>query len=235
MEPLQTRAAGAQDRGSIEFGERGWTPRQSLRDAAYEAIKSRILTCKFKPGEYINEASVSELVGLGRTPVHQALDRLMLEDLVEVIPRKGIIVKPVILHEVMQMVSVRMINEVQCARLAAMRADDTHIGRMSSAIARARQAIKNRNIHAMMTLDREFHMALADASRNLELAGILRKLHDQSLRFWFISFTAPSHHRSFQRHHEDIFAAVRDHDGEAAAGAMRTHIEAFRGSVAKQL
>ena len=63
--------------------------RQSLRDAAYEAIKHRVMTCKFKPGECINEASVSALLGFGRTPVHQALDRLMIEEMVEVIPRKG--------------------------------------------------------------------------------------------------------------------------------------------------
>src|SRR5438874_1163895 len=88
-------------------------PRQSLRDAAYEAIKNRIITCKFKPGECINEASVSALLGYGRTPVHQALDRLMLEEMVEVIPRKGVIVKPVIVHDVMQMIEVRLINETQ--------------------------------------------------------------------------------------------------------------------------
>src|SRR5262249_18572371 len=97
--------------------------RQSLRDVAYEAIKRRIMTCSFQPGESINEIQVASLIGVGRTPVHQALDRLMFEDMVEVIPRKGVIVKPVSLHDVMQMVEVRLINETYCARLAAQRAD----------------------------------------------------------------------------------------------------------------
>src|SRR4051812_23626162 len=61
---------------------------QSLRDVAYEAIKHRIITCVFKPGEYINEAYVSGAIGIGRTPVHQAIDRLMQDGLLEVIPRK---------------------------------------------------------------------------------------------------------------------------------------------------
>ncbi len=52
----------------------------SLRDTAYDEIKRRIMTCEFKPGECINEAAVSAALGLGRTPVHQALDRLMLEN-----------------------------------------------------------------------------------------------------------------------------------------------------------
>src|SRR5262245_49504020 len=117
------------------------SPRQSLRDQAYDAIKDRIITCQFKPGECINEASVSALLGLGRTPVHQALDRLMFEEMVEVIPRKGVIVKPVILQDVLQMIDVRLINETQCARLAAERADDSHIENMSNVLGRARQAI----------------------------------------------------------------------------------------------
>jgi DNA-binding GntR family transcriptional regulator len=210
-------------------------PRQSLRDAAYEAIKHRIITCKFKPGECINEASVSVLLGYGRTPVHQALDRLMLEEMVEVIPRKGVIVKPVIVHDVMQMIEVRLINETQCARLAAARADDIHLDKLANVINRTRQAIVDRDIQTMMKLDREFHLVLAGASKNLELAEVLRKLNERSLRFWFISFTTPDHHRSFQEQHEAIFNAIRAHDAEAAEGAMRAHIEAFRRSVARQL
>src|SRR4029077_15513500 len=125
-------------------------PRQSLRDAAYEAIKHRIITCKFKPGECINEAGVSAVLGYGRTPVHQAIDRLMLEEMVEVIPRKGVIVKPVILHDVLQMIDVRMINETQCARLAAARADDSHVQGMSQVLDRAQRAISERDIHVLM-------------------------------------------------------------------------------------
>jgi DNA-binding GntR family transcriptional regulator len=210
-------------------------PRQSLRDQAYEAIKDRIITCKFKPGECINEASVSELLGFGRTPVHQALDRLMLEEMVEVIPRKGVIVKPVILHDVLQMIDVRMINETQCARLAATRADADQIEAMSKAIRQARTAIGRRDVHVLMKLDREFHLLLGNASKNFELTEVIRKLNERSLRFWFISFTTPDHHHSFQRQHEAIFDAIRKHDADAAEQAMRAHIEAFRKSVARQL
>src|SRR5262252_9866237 len=127
MKSLRKKSAGPRDRKVSNVASRRRLPRQSLRDAAYEAIKHRIITCKFKPGECINEASVSALLGFGRTPVHQALDRLMLEEMVEVIPRKGVIVKPVILQDVMQMIEVRMINETHCAALAAERADDAHV------------------------------------------------------------------------------------------------------------
>ena len=210
-------------------------PRQSLRDAAYEAIKHRIITCKFKPGECINEAGVSALLGYGRTPVHQALDRLMLEEMVDVIPRKGVIVKPVVLHDVLQLIDVRMINETQCARLAAVRAENVHIDGLADIIKRARQAIADRSVHSMMTLGREFHLLMARATKNAELAEVLRKLHERSLRFWFISFTTPDHHNSFQEQHEAIFEAIRTHEADQAERAMRAHIETFRRSVTRQL
>jgi DNA-binding GntR family transcriptional regulator len=235
MKQLRTKAAAARKVGATGATARRRLPRQSLRDAAYEAIKLRIITCKFKPGECINEASVSELLGYGRTPVHQALDRLMLEEMVEVIPRKGVIVKPVILQDVMQMIDVRMVNETHCARLAAARADDKHIEALTGVLNRAREAIAGRDVHAMMMLDREFHLQLAAASKNLELAEVLRKLNERSLRFWFISFNTPDHHRSFQEQHEAIFAAVRDRDADGAESAMRAHIDAFRRSVARHL
>jgi DNA-binding GntR family transcriptional regulator len=235
MTLLKTTDAGSRERQSGASTSRRRLPRQSLRDQAYEAIKDRIITCKFKPGECINEASVSALLGLGRTPVHQAIDRLMLEEMVEVIPRKGVIVKPVILQDVLQMIDVRIINETQCARFAAERADDSHIESIAQVLDRARHAISGRDIHAMMSLDREFHFLLASASKNLELAQVLRKLNERSLRFWFISFTTPDHHHSFQQQHEALFEAVRRHDADGAERAMRVHIEAFRKSVMRHL
>ena len=62
----------------------------SLREQAYVEIKRRINRLEYRPGAYLNEALISRQLKIGRTPVHQALDRLMLEGLVQVIPRKGV-------------------------------------------------------------------------------------------------------------------------------------------------
>ncbi|MDB5508222.1 MAG: transcriptional regulator, GntR family [Hyphomicrobiales bacterium] len=201
---------------------------QSLRDAAYEAIKHRIITCAFKPGEYINEAFVSATLGIGRTPVHQAIDRLMLEGMLDVIPRKGVIVKPVSLDEIMQIVEVRLLNEGYCVRLAADRADADEIAHLSDILARAAQWIEARNSEQLMKLDREFHWVLARASKNAVLGDWLAKLHDRSLRFWFISLNKAGHHESVQAQHEAILSAIRARDPDGAEQAMRAHIEAFR-------
>jgi DNA-binding GntR family transcriptional regulator len=207
----------------------------SLRDAAYQAIKLRIITCAYRPGEYLNEAQVSAAIGIGRTPVHQAIERLMLEGMVEVIPRKGVIVRPVSLHEVLELVDVRMVNESYGVRLAARHADEAELAALDAILARADAAVALRDVERLMLLDRDFHFGLARAARNDVLSAILERLHERSLRFWFISLDPPEHHRSVQAEHADLLAAIRAHDEPAAEEAVRAHIESFRRNVSRYL
>jgi DNA-binding GntR family transcriptional regulator len=207
----------------------------SLRDSAYEAIKLKIITCAFKPGEYINELQLSSLLKIGRTPVHQALDRLMVEGMVDVIPRKGVIVKPVSLNEVLQIIEVRLINECYCARLAAERASDADLAEMEDVLKRAKHWTSLRNVVNMMLLDREFHLLVAQAAKNDVVAELLRALHERSLRFWFISLNEPRQYERVHEQHDAILQAVRRRDPDKAEAEMRRHIESFRANVSQFL
>ena len=207
----------------------------SLRARAYEEIKRRIITLHYRPGEYLNEAMISEQLGIGRTPVHQALDRLMLEDMVEVIPRKGVIVRPVSLDEVLQLVEVRMVNETHCAALAAERASETEIDEMGTILEPTQTLIDLRDIEGLMLLDRAYHSSISAAAKNRVLANILSTLHDRSLRFWFISLSDESHLIEVRDQHVDIHAAIKARDGARASQAMREHIESFRQSIMKSV
>src|ERR1051325_4203710 len=193
----------------------------SLRDKAYDAIKHRIITCAFRPGEYINELQLSAFLKIGRTPVHQALDRLMVEGMVEVIPRKGVIVKPVSLNEVLQIIEVRLINEPFGARLAAEQANDADLVELADVLKRAKHWASLRNVENMMLLDREFHLLIARAAKNEVLIELLRNLHERSLRFWFISLNAPAQHESVQIELSSILDAIRQRKPDGAEAAMR--------------
>jgi len=207
----------------------------SLRETAYQAIKHRIITCAFRPGEYINELQLSALLRIGRTPVHQALDRLMMEGLVEVIPRKGVIVKPISLNEVLQIIEVRLINEPYGARLAADHADDSDLDELADILKRTEHWASLRNIENMMLLDRDFHLLIARAAKNSVLGELLRGLHERSLRFWFISLNVPTQYQSVHREHNAILRAIRARDPDHAETAMRGHIESFRANVSQFL
>lgn len=208
------------------------TPPPSLREEAYEAIKLRIITCALKPGEYVSELQLSARLGIGRTPVHQALERLVLERMVEFIPHKGAIVRPFSLGEVLQIAEARLVNETYCARLASEHASDFNIAELEDVLARTRHWASLRNVEKLVLLDRAFHQELARAAQNDALAELLRSLHERSLRFWFVSHGAPDRHDHVRRQHEAILAAVRKRDPKAAETAMRAHINSLRQDIA---
>lgn len=208
---------------------------RSLRDEAYETIKRRIIMCAFRPGEALSEAAVSASLGLGRTPVRQAFDRLMRDGLVEVLPRKGIIVRPISHDEVRDMVDVRLVNEGFCARLAAERATPRVIEALAENVRRGGAAAATRDIHTLMGLDRDFHAIISAAARNLVLGEILRNLHEHAQRVWFVSLRAPEHHRRVVEEHAAIVDALRAGDPDQAEAATRAHILSFADNLTRQL
>jgi len=90
-------------------------------------------------------------------------------------------------------------------------------------------------VETMMLLNREFHRLIARPAHNTVLAEILLKLHERSLRPWFISLAAPDHQGGVNDQHHRIFQAISHRDVEAAENAMRAHIDSFRRNVLRNL
>lgn len=208
---------------------------KSLRETAYDAIRHSIITCELRPGEVLSEAEISASLGLGRTPVHQALARLMVEGLIEVLPRKGVVVRPVSLDEILDIIDVRLINEGYCVRRAAQMADASDIALLERNVEAMKSAMAAADTEELMRLDQEFHVTLSRIARNTILAELLRNLHDRSLRFWFISLRAPDHHERVLMQHEAVLDAIRARDADRAEREMREHIDAFRINLTRQL
>ncbi|QRG09461.1 GntR family transcriptional regulator [Xanthobacter dioxanivorans] len=206
-----------------------------MREEAYALIKQRIIMCAFRPGEALSEAQVSASLGLGRTPVRQAFDRLMRDGLVEVLPRKGIMVRPISQDEVRDMVEVRLLNEGQCARLAAERAEPATLEALAENVRRGGRAAADGDVEALMALDREFHTTISAGARNLVLAEILKNLHERAQRVWFVSLRDAGHHRRVVDEHAAIVAALTDRDPDAAEQATRAHILSFAENLTRQL
>ena len=209
------------------------TPGMPLKERAYQLIKHRIITCAFKPGENLNEAVVADMLKLGRTPVNQAFDRLRLEALVDVIPRKGIVVRHIHFDEVLQISEARILNEAYAVRLAAERASTSEISAMRDILAEATH-LKD-DIERFVMLDREFHMMIASAARNEVLSDILLNLNERSLRLWSISLADEEHKANVNTEHHDIFLALCHRDAGAAEEAIRRHIDSFRRTMMKKL
>src|SRR5215470_1028389 len=139
------------------------SPKQgSLVERAYAEIKEKIITLYFLPGQYLNEAAISSLLDVGRTPVHQALQRLALEGLVEIIPRKGVIVLPDSISEIIKILDSRATVEAELARNAAERVSAEE-GKELVALADATRKTRNSgDIDTFIAADRAFHRKLAE-------------------------------------------------------------------------
>lgn len=207
----------------------------SLRDRAYQEIKRRINRMEFRPGAYLNEAQISRTLRIGRTPVHQALDRLMLEGLVQVIPRKGVMVETISLDQVLQIIDVRLVNEPFCVGLAAERATPAEVAQLRVLLDSGGPSIRARDREQLMDLDRLFHHRISQAAKNPVLADTITRLHDRSLRFWFISLGDDLQLRRVDEEHRAILDAIAQRDAAGAADAMRHHIESSRKHITRAI
>ncbi|CAI2414196.1 DNA-binding transcriptional regulator CsiR [Serratia liquefaciens] len=93
----------------------------SLNELAYRRFKQALVTLSYKPGEYLNTAQVMSELDMGRTPINQAIHRLANEGLLQVIPRKGVMVAPLSMDDALELIEVRLANEMLCMRLASKR------------------------------------------------------------------------------------------------------------------
>ena len=200
-------------------------------DAWLSYLERRIITLNYRPGAYLNEAQICADLRIGRTPVHMALQRLSIDGMIEIMPRKGAIVRPVTVDEIMSVIEARLCNEPMAARLAAARASSAQIDRLTEIVAEADARTSEKDVEALMELDRELHSLIADATRNTVLARILKMLHEHSLRLWFISLSEPARLEKEAHEHGDILAAISAKDERRAELVMRQHIESFAQTI----
>lgn len=203
----------------------------SLQHSAYREIKRRIVTAVYRPGEQINTAQICTQLRIGRTPVHLAIHRLETEGLIEIMPRRGIVVRPIDRAEMMELIEARHMIEPEVAALAAVRASDREFAAMRAILDRIPAIAEAGDSEQFMEVDLEFHRAMALAARNQPLMEFLAGMHEHCTRLYFISVSNKTHDQRIIDEHEEIFAALERRDPEAARTALRKHIESLRTNV----
>ena len=190
---------------------------ESLAEKAYRIIEEKIVTLEIKPGAVLSENTLSKMLGIGRTPVREALHRLGREGLITVLPRRGILVASMDVREQLQMLEVRREIERLMARKAAEcataeeREEFRRIGDDMRACARSGEDIR------FMRLDHEFNNLLIQTSRNKFLAKSIALVAGLSRRFWFMHNQRQSDLCIMVARHAAVARAVARGDGDSAA------------------
>ncbi len=206
---------------------------ESLAEKAYVAIRRLIVTLELGPGSVINERELVEQLGIGRTPVREALRRLAQEGLVEVYPRRGMFVTDVDVRKLALVSEVRAALEPEAARLAAERATDAERAELQELLDELDAA--GADDHALMALDERIHRAVYRCARNDLLATTLEQYYVLALRIWTIALDRQHELNDAVQGHRALLEAIHDGDGERAAATMRAHVEDFEQAMRRVL
>jgi DNA-binding GntR family transcriptional regulator len=203
----------------------------SLSDQAYYRIRELIVTLELQPGAVVNERALMERLELGRTPIREALQALARARLVDVYPRRGMVVAPVDAGDLAGLSEVRASLESIAAGLAAERAtpsDRAICGELLDELARAAD---ERDDRALIGLDQRIHRHVYMCTHNPFLASTLEEYYVLTLRIWFLALDRVARLDEAVHEHRALLEAVRDGRADQAGRVMRDHIEGFERAI----
>ena len=201
-----------------------------LSEKAYHLIKHKIITLELEPLSVIDERSLQEELGLGRTPIREALHRLAAEGLVFIAPRRGMFVAEISITDLAKLFEVRMVLEGFCARLAAQRITEDHLAQMEEVIQELEQ-VADDDGKVLMEIDERFHTLLYQAADNKFLTETLDRLHALSFRLWHLALDRLGDVRGAMEQHIAITEALKAGDGARAEALLRQHIDDFQQKI----
>ncbi len=201
----------------------------SLADRAYLSIRGLIVSLELAPGALIDERQLVETLGIGRTPVREALRRLAQEQLVAVFPRRGMFVTGVDVRDLARISEVRSTLEPEAARLAAERATDEERNELADLSDRINGGAD------LMGLDERIHRAVYAAAHNHLLEKTLGEYYVLALRIWMIALDRAQDLEDAVEAHRDLVHEIVVGNGDGAADVMRAHVENFEQAMRKAL
>ena len=204
-----------------------FVPAPSLTDRAYALIEELIITLRLAPGSVISEADLGARLGIGRTPIREALHRLAREKLVTILPRRGIVVSAIDVRQQLLLLELRREIERLIARSAARRASDEERAQFVDLARRFMNASKAYDDVAFMRVDREFNVLCSVASHNEFAENAMSLIHSLSRRFWYAHYRDAGVMPLTATLHAGIARAIASGDQDRSAKASDKLIDAL--------
>jgi DNA-binding GntR family transcriptional regulator len=205
-------------------------PSGSLADKAYYSIRDMIVSLELPPGAVLHEAALMEQLGVGRTPVREAVRMLAQAKLVEVFPRRGVFVTSVNIRDLASLSEVREVLESHAARLAAERATEEDRRGLAALIEECgRKGALDRR--GLIDLDQRIHRHVYGCTHNGFLEATLDEYYVLALRIWFLALERVERLDEAVREHQELLEAILDRDAPRAEEAMRRHVQGFEQAI----
>jgi len=202
----------------------------SLTDKAYAELEERIVTLALPPGQVLSENALAASLGIGRTPIREALQRLAREGLIVILPRRGVMVSEINVRSQLELLRVRRELERLMAQLASKRATAEEKARFKALAKEMNLCARKDDDVGFMRLDRELNLLISRACRNEFAQRAMGLTHGLSRRFWYMHYTQVLDPPRCAKLHAALAAAIGEGDAEKAMQAsdeLLDYIESF--------
>lgn len=203
-----------------------------LVDTVYERLREAILDGTLEPGQKLSVPALAQTLGVSRSPIVAAVQRLIQDGLAVEEPRKGAVVTLISVPELIRLYEIREVLEGLSARLAALRATPAMVQHMADVLGRHEAAVVSGDQASRQQENVHFHRLIREAAEHPELARWLEAIQSQVKLAMRRTGVYMDDVELTVREHRAILEAIRDRDGDAAERMARVHIRRVREKLA---
>ncbi len=192
-------------------------------DDIYDQVKAMAVSFRLRPGDRLNEVALSKDLGVSRTPLREALNRLVAERLFDFRPGQGFFCRPLDAKSVFDLFELRQIIEVAAVRTACEKATDEELQTLHDELHATGLDISGLTVQEAVNRDEAFHLGIARLSGNAELLQMLTRINERIRYIRWISMSLDRLQRS-KGEHKQVMQALLARDADEAARVLGNHI-----------
>jgi DNA-binding GntR family transcriptional regulator len=200
-----------------------------LNNWAYRIIKNQILNFEVKAGEQLRVETLADKMGISRTPIREALLRLVNEGLVKAESRVGYFVRGMTKRDLIELFELREILESYAAEKAAKLMRDDELEYLQTLHTKSVQAVKQSKLSKFVELEIKLHNLIIEKSDNRRLFEMLESLKDLTYRERVLSVESMDNLKASLKEHSEVVEALSCKNGKLASQKMRKHIQSVKG------
>lgn len=208
-------------------------PRVTVNEV-YNRIKEMAVLYDILPGERINEVDFSKRFGVSRSPLREALNRLVAEGLVEFVPNRGFFVRKLHKKDVYNLYQVREIVEIGGIKLSIDKATDKEIEELESFWNSVIKKSEYLTARELLEYDEEFHIMLIKLSKNEELVRTLKSINERIKFVRWVDLQGERANKAYQEH-QDIVAQLKCRNEKEVVRLLSLHISRRMEEITKML
>ncbi len=207
----------------------------SLTETAYQALRTRVLSGELRPGAEFSELELADQMAMSKTPVREALGRLVAEGLIEAFPRRGYRVTPITVKDINDLFAIRAMTEGTAAAMAALNLTASDHDRLETLADARYDPQQGESVQSFVKANRNFHLAIAEGANNQRLLALVTAHLDECTRLFYLGAISRDVNPETSADHRRIVDVLRLRNPDLARAAMVEHSEHTQQGILKAL